>query len=108
MIFLGRDKLFLHPAAPAALVCRGTIRIREHKGQERAYFYFENEPGRRSAAKLLTKDEARRIAVNIAKLRSYCAINARGGGGLGALKQKGRTERPLSFEEMEERPSHRP
>jgi hypothetical protein len=33
-----------------------------------AYVYFKNEPGRRSAAKLLSKDEARRIAVNVAKL----------------------------------------
>ena len=37
-------------------------------GQQLAYVYYENEPGRRSAAKLLTKDEARRIAANIAKL----------------------------------------
>jgi hypothetical protein len=33
-----------------------------------AYVYFEDEPGRRSAAKLLSKNEAGRIAVNIAKL----------------------------------------
>jgi hypothetical protein len=33
-----------------------------------SYVYYENEPGRRSAAKLLSEDEARRIAANIAKL----------------------------------------
>jgi hypothetical protein len=42
--------------------------VRDHNGQALAYVYFEDEPGRRSAAKLLSKDEARRIAVNIAKL----------------------------------------
>ena len=33
-----------------------------------AYVYFEAEPGRRAAAKLMTKDEARKIAAGIAKL----------------------------------------
>jgi hypothetical protein len=42
--------------------------LREATGQLLVHVYFEDEPGRRSAAKSLSKDEARRIAVNIAKL----------------------------------------
>jgi hypothetical protein len=38
--------------------------VKDSAGQKLAYVYFEDEPGRRSAAKL----QARRIAVNIAKL----------------------------------------
>jgi hypothetical protein len=38
--------------------------VRDQNGQALAY----DEAGRRSAAKLLTRDEARRIAINVAKL----------------------------------------
>jgi hypothetical protein len=37
--------------------------VKDSGGQELAYVYYEDEPGRRSAAKLLSKDEARRDLV---------------------------------------------
>jgi hypothetical protein len=42
--------------------------VRDANGHALACAYFEEEPGRRAAAHLLTRDEARRIAANIAKL----------------------------------------
>ena len=42
--------------------------VRTAGGQALAYVYFEDEPGRQTAAVLLTRDEATRNAANIAKL----------------------------------------
>jgi hypothetical protein len=42
--------------------------IRDANGQALAYVYFEDEKGRRDVMHRLTRDEARRIAVNVAKL----------------------------------------
>ena len=60
-----------------------TVRARRTCWSAKAlsYIYYESEPGRRSAAKLLSKDEARRIAANIAKLpgllrKARCAAKA--------------------------------
>jgi hypothetical protein len=45
--------------------------VRDLNGQALAYVYFEEDPGRRTAADLLTRDEARRIAANIAKIPKF-------------------------------------
>jgi hypothetical protein len=61
--------------------------VRDANGQRLGYFYFEEEPGRRSAAKLLSKDEARRIAANLGKLPELLA------------KEKAPERRPRLFRE---------
>ena len=48
--------------------------VLDANGQKLAYVYFENAPGRRDVAKLLTYDEARRIAANTAKLCRNCGV----------------------------------
>jgi endo-1,4-beta-D-glucanase Y len=53
------------------VICRSHAKLFHRARSQRAaaaYIYYESEPGRRSAAKLLSQDEARRIAANIAKL----------------------------------------
>jgi len=45
--------------------------VQDSGGQKLAYVYFEDEPGRRPSAKLLNKDEARRIAANIVNLPEH-------------------------------------
>ena len=51
---------------PAAVDRRRTgsllRRARDHDGQQLAYVYFEDEPGRRSAAKLLSKRVRRDVS----------------------------------------------
>jgi hypothetical protein len=45
----------------------GRFAVRDASEQALAYVYSEDKPGRRSAAKLLTRDEAPRIAANANK-----------------------------------------
>jgi hypothetical protein len=59
---LSRPKAFNHdaplPVAWSVEELDACFVVRDHNGQALAYVYFEDEPGRRSAAKLLSRDEA--------------------------------------------------
>jgi hypothetical protein len=46
----------------------GCYVVKARGGQELAYIYYEDDPQRRSIIKLLSRDEARRIAAAIANL----------------------------------------
>jgi hypothetical protein len=48
--------------------------VHDANGQALAYVYYEEEGGRRAAMRRLTRDEARRIAANIAKLQGVARV----------------------------------
>jgi hypothetical protein len=64
--------------------------VRDHNGQALSSVYYEQESGSRKAANLLTRDEARRIAINIAKLPGVAEEAA------GRLRSANPTKRGLS------------
>ena len=51
--------------------------VKDNTGRALAYVYYEEEPDRRTSANLLTKDEARRVASNIAKVPNFRMGGAR-------------------------------
>lgn len=66
MSFMGQPRRFLPPWSVEDI--GACFLVKDSSGQKLAAVYYEEEPGRRSSAKMLTKDEARRIAANVAKL----------------------------------------
>jgi hypothetical protein len=59
--------------------------VKDRNRRALAYAYYEEEPGRRSAANLMTKDEAQRIAA----ISPSCPVGAAAGG-----RRQGKRETP--------------
>ena len=64
---------------PSTQPCPLLFVVSDHNRQALTYVYFEDEPGRRSAAKLLSKDEARRIAVEHRRAAGAFCVMLSGG-----------------------------
>ena len=56
------------PPPGAVEELRESFVVKDATGQPLDYLYFEDEPQRQMSMKRLSRDEARRIAANIAKL----------------------------------------
>jgi putative heme degradation protein len=48
----------------------GCIIVWDQDGQALAYVYYEDNPVKRAVAKLLTREKARQVAANVAKLQA--------------------------------------
>lgn len=67
------ERQLQHRISPPIAPLRGSgigsrFIVKDRSGQKLGYFYYEREADRRSAAKMIGKDEARLIAASVARL----------------------------------------